>query len=87
VFCTWSVPRYYEQETRLDVSQLSVESQSVKRRRSSVRREQPFTIQRGLEPEGRGITIIGASSRQLLMKTLQSGKDLVCTVVICRKSL
>jgi hypothetical protein len=39
--------------------------------------------QRGLEPGSRGIAIVGAATRQVLVKTLQAGKDLVCALVIC----
>jgi hypothetical protein len=42
------------------------------------------TIQGGLEYGIRGISIVGAVTRQLLVKTLQAGKDLVCVVVICK---
>jgi hypothetical protein len=41
-------------------------------------------IQRGLEHGSRGIAIVAAVTRQLLMKALQAGKDLVCAVVICK---
>jgi hypothetical protein len=41
-------------------------------------------IQRGLEPGSRGLTIVVAVTRQLLVKALQSGKDPVCAVVICK---
>jgi hypothetical protein len=39
-------------------------------------------IQRGLEHGSKGIGIVEAVTRQLLMKALQAGKDLVCAVVI-----
>jgi hypothetical protein len=35
-------------------------------------------IQTGLQPGSRGTAIIGAVTRQLLVKTLWAGKDLVC---------
>jgi hypothetical protein len=35
-------------------------------------------IQRGLEHESRATAIVDAVARQLLMKTLRAGKDLVC---------
>jgi hypothetical protein len=35
-------------------------------------------IQRGLEHGSREITIVGVITRQLLGRTLQAGKDLVC---------
>jgi hypothetical protein len=41
-------------------------------------------IQRGIQYGSRGITIVGAVTRQLLMKTLQTGKDVVCALVICK---
>jgi hypothetical protein len=42
------------------------------------------TIQTGLEHESRGIAIVEAVTRQLLVKTLQAAKDLVCALVICK---
>jgi hypothetical protein len=39
------------------------------------------TIQRGLEHRSRGIAIVGAITRQLLVKTLGAGKDLICALV------
>jgi hypothetical protein len=41
-------------------------------------------IQRGLEHGSRGIAIVGAVKRQLLVKTLQAGKHLGCVLVICK---
>jgi hypothetical protein len=41
-------------------------------------------IQRGLEHGSRGIAIVGVVTRQLLVKTLQAGKDLACALVICK---
>jgi hypothetical protein len=42
------------------------------------------TIQRGPEHRSRGIAIVGAVTRQLLVKTLQAGRDLACGVVNCK---
>jgi hypothetical protein len=41
-------------------------------------------IQRGLEHRSRGIAIVGAIIRQLLVTTLQAGNDLACPLVICK---
>jgi hypothetical protein len=41
-------------------------------------------IQRGLERRRRGIATVGAVNRQLLVKTLQAGKDLACAAVNCK---
>jgi hypothetical protein len=41
-------------------------------------------IQRRLEPGSRGIAIVGAITRQLLVKTLRAGKDLPCALEICK---
>jgi hypothetical protein len=40
-------------------------------------------IQRGSVHGSRGIVIVGAVTRQLLVKTLRAGKDLACALVIC----
>jgi hypothetical protein len=39
-------------------------------------------IQRGLEPESRGIGIVGAVTTQLLVKKLRAGKDLASALVV-----
>jgi hypothetical protein len=41
-------------------------------------------IQRGLKHGSRGIAIVGAITRQLLVKTLWARKDLACALVICK---
>jgi hypothetical protein len=40
------------------------------------------SIQRGHEPESKGVAIVGAATRQPLVKTLQAGKDLACALMI-----
>jgi hypothetical protein len=42
------------------------------------------TIERGLEHGSRGIAIVGAVARQLLVKTRRAGKDLACALVNCK---
>jgi hypothetical protein len=39
-------------------------------------------IRRGPEHGSRGIAIVGAITRQILVKTLWAGKDLACALVI-----
>jgi hypothetical protein len=41
------------------------------------------TIPRGIESGGRGIAIVGAITRQLLVKRLHAGKGLARALVIC----
>jgi hypothetical protein len=41
-------------------------------------------IQGGLEPGTRGIAIVEAVTRQLLVKTLQAGKHIACVAVNCK---
>lgn len=41
-----------------------------------------YDIQRGLEPRSRRLAIIGAVTKQLLVKTLQARKDLACVVMV-----
>jgi hypothetical protein len=41
-------------------------------------------LQRELELGSRGIAIVGAVTRQLLVKTLGAGKDLASALVICK---
>jgi hypothetical protein len=42
------------------------------------------TIQKGIGHGKRGIATVGAITRQLLVKTLQAGKDLACALEICK---
>jgi hypothetical protein len=42
------------------------------------------TIQTGLEHGSRRTATVGALTRQLLVKTLWAGKDLLCDLVICK---
>jgi hypothetical protein len=42
------------------------------------------SIQRGLERGSTGIAIVGAVTRQLLVKTLRAGKDLACITANCK---
>jgi hypothetical protein len=41
-------------------------------------------VQTKLEHGSRQIAIVGAVTRQLLVKTLQNGKELGCALVICK---
>jgi hypothetical protein len=41
-------------------------------------------IQRGLEHGCRGTAVVGAVTRQLLVKAQRAGKDLICAVVNCK---
>jgi hypothetical protein len=58
---------------------------SVGRRTTGARRNswKRAAIQRGTEHGSRGIAIVGAVTRQLLVKTLRDGKDLAYTLMIC----
>jgi hypothetical protein len=77
VFSTWSVPRCYKQGTRVELWQLVG---------AIIRCWKGAAIKRGLEPGSRGIAIVKSVTRKWLVKLLQAGKDLACTLVICKVS-
>jgi hypothetical protein len=90
VLSTQYVLRCYIRDSLEQPVECSVDSQLMKRRlggwcemaasQSVVRKIHSWkgaAVQRGLEHGNREITIVGAITRQLLVKTLQAGKRLV----------